>query len=108
MAETKSKEKELVATVVGGDVSVSSGAEMPEDELGHKGAEINAGATPFDPNAARRLAEGRGPGMQDSERFQPAHWAQPIDPVEALEQQVKEAERALARAKDQLSDAKKA
>lgn len=108
MAEAKSKEHELVASIAGGDVAISSGAEMPADELGHKGAEINAGETPFDPNAARRLAEGRGPGMQDSERFQPAHWAQPISPIDALERQVEEAERALKRAKDDLADAKKA
>ena len=101
------KNKELIATPVGGDVAVPVGAEMPPDEPGHKGAEINAGATPFDPNAARRLAEGRGPGMQDSERLNPAHWAQPIDPIEALELQVKEAERALAQAKDDLAEAKK-
>lgn len=108
MAETKSKERELVATIAGGEVAVPVGAEMPEDELGHKGAEINAGATPFDPNAARRLAEGRGPGMQDSERLNPAHWAQPISAVDALEHQVEEAERALKRAKDDLAEAKKA
>lgn len=107
MAE-KTKEHELVATIAGGEVAVSSGAEMPPDELGHKGAEINAGLTPFDPNAARRLAEGRGPGMQDSERMSPAHWVQPIDPIDALERQVEEAERALKRAKDELADAKKA
>lgn len=90
-----------------GDIAVSSGDAMPPDELGHKGAEINAGETPFDPNAARRFKEGRGPGMQDSERFQPAHWVQPISPVDALEAEVKEAENALKRAKDQLAEAKK-
>lgn len=102
------KAKELIATTSGGNIAVPVGAEMPPDELGHKGAEINAGLTPFDPNAARRFAEGRGPGMQDSERLNPAHWVQPIDPVDALELQVKEAERALDRAKKDLADAKKA
>ncbi len=92
----------------GDGVSVAVGAEMPPDELGHKGAEINAGATPFDPNAARRYAEGRAPGMQDSERFQPAHWVQPVSVVDALEAEVKEAENALKRAKDSLAEAKKA
>lgn len=92
----------------GDGITVAVGAEMPPDELGHKGAEINAGATPFDPNAARRHAEGRGPGMQDSERFQPAHWVQPVSAVDALEAEVKEAENALKRAKDELAEAKKA
>jgi hypothetical protein len=65
------KKHDLVATgtsiaTTDGTVVVKSGSAMPPDEPGHKGAEINAGATPFDPNAARRFAEGRGPGMQDS------------------------------------------
>jgi hypothetical protein len=61
---------------------------MPPDEPGHKAAELNAGATPFDPNAARRYAEGRGPGMQDSEPKDPAHWVQPVSPEVALEERV--------------------
>lgn len=107
------KKHDLVATgtslaTTDGAVRVSSGAEMPPDEPGHKGAEINAGATPFDPNAARRFAEGRGPGMQDSERLQPAHWVQPLSAVVTLERQVDELERQLKAAKDQLAEAKKA
>jgi len=100
-------EKEAVLDA-GDGITVAVGAEMPPDELGHKGAEINAGATPFDPNAARRYAEGRAPGMQDSERFQPAHWVQPVSVIDALEAEVKEAESALKRAKDSLAEAKKA
>jgi hypothetical protein len=118
MAETKTEKPpaessgdDLVAQgVVGtdGNVSISSGAEMPPDEPGHKGAEINAGETPFDPNAARRHAEGRRPGMQDSERFQPAHWTQPLDATVVLEQEVEQLEGELKAAKERLAEAKKA
>lgn len=111
MAETK--KHDLVAPGVAGPtattdgaVRISTGSEMPPDEPGHKGAEINAGATPFDPNAARRFAEGRGPGMQDSERHQPAHWVQPLSAEVSLQQEVDELERQLKLAKDRLSDAK--
>lgn len=102
-------EKKGGAVLDAGDgITVAVGAEMPPDELGHKGAELNAGLTPFDPNAARRFAEGRGPGLMDSERINPAHWVQPVSAVAALEAEVTESERALKRAKDALAEAKKA
>lgn len=109
MADTK--KDEIVAQGVSttdGTVTVHSGDKMPPDEPGHKGAEINAGLTPFDPNAARRFAEGRGPGMQDSERHQPAHWVQPLDAAVSIQQEVDELERQLKNAKDRLAEAKKA
>jgi hypothetical protein len=56
--------------------SVSLNDPMPPTEPGHKGESINGGAEIFDPNAALRYKEGRGPGLQDSERLQPAHWPQ--------------------------------
>lgn len=95
----------LVAVTTAGTVEVDRDAPMPPSEPGHKGAEINGGETPFDPNAARRFAEGRGPGMQDSERFQPAHWQQPQvgagrDPaayVAGLEQELEYAKTRAAR-----------
>jgi hypothetical protein len=89
-------------------VTITTGSEMPPDEPGHKGAEINAGDTPFDPNAARRYAEGRGPGMQDSERFQPAHWVQPISLEEAAKLEVEQLEKLLEQAKKRLAEVKKA
>lgn len=89
-----------------GNVTVLSGAAMPPDEPGHKGAEINSGDTPFDPNAARRFAEGRGPGMQDSERFQPAHWVQPLSVADSIQQQIDLLEGQLAQAKKDLKAAK--
>lgn len=50
-------------------------APMPATEPGHKGEELNPGPI-FDPNAAYRNDQGRGPGLQDSERISPAHWVQ--------------------------------
>ncbi|HWH14245.1 MAG TPA: hypothetical protein VNT51_05825 [Miltoncostaeaceae bacterium] len=60
--------------------SVDRGAPMPDVEPGHKGYELNPGEV-FDPNAALRNAEGRGPGLQDSEIISPAHWVQPVGGV---------------------------
>jgi hypothetical protein len=70
-----SGKRELVANPGTGEVAVSADASMPPVEPGHKGHELNPGEI-FDPNAARRFAEGRGPGLQDSEIIQPAHWVQ--------------------------------
>jgi hypothetical protein len=122
MADTDTKTEPKAAAKKGGNelvaqgavapdgepVTVSASADMPPDEPGHKGAEINAGDTPFDPNAARRYEEGRRPGMQDSERLQPAHWVQPLDPTVELEQKVEDAKAALEAAEDELAEAKKA
>lgn len=68
-------DRELVADVVGDAPSVPVGAPMPDLEPGHKGEELNPGGV-FDPNAALRNQEGRGPGLQDSEILAPAHWVQ--------------------------------
>jgi hypothetical protein len=98
--------KVLVAAGSGGRVTVPVGAAMPPDEPGHKGAELNSGLTPFDPNAARRFAEGRGPGMQDSERKDPAHWVQPVSLEASAQAEVDALERELKAAKDRLAEAK--
>jgi hypothetical protein len=100
------KTKELVGS--DSNVSIAVGAEMPEVELGHKGYELAGGKDIFDPNAARRLAEGRGPGLQDSEIKDPAHWVQPISLEEAAQARVSELERELSAAKADLAEAKKA
>jgi hypothetical protein len=65
--------------VAGDGVSIPADAPMPDAEPGHRVAARAVEAGVFDPNAARRLAEGRGPGLQDSEAFQPATWVQPED-----------------------------
>lgn len=100
---------DLTATTSTGDtVSISPDAPMPPPEPGHRIAETPGAAEGiFDPNAARRFAEGRGPGLQDSEALQPAHWVQDVDPREltpegradylaALEREREMAERAPA------------
>jgi hypothetical protein len=52
--------------------------DKPAAEPGHQLAARLEGEV-FDPNAARRLAEGRGPGLQDSEAAHPATWVQASD-----------------------------
>lgn len=103
MAEAK---KGVLVAGTDGNITIPVGAAMPPDEPGHKGAELNAGATPFDPNAARRFAEGRGPGMQDSERKDPAHWVQPISLADSAQAEVDALERELKAAKDRLAETK--
>lgn len=96
-----------LADGVGGGVAVSSGAAMPPVEPGHKGYELIGGESIFDPNAALRHAQGRGPGLQDSEIKNPAYWPQPVSPLVALEAEVDQAEARLAAAKKNLAEAKK-
>ncbi len=62
-----------------GDGATVSTSDQMIAEPGHRRAEKAVEDGVFDPNAARRLAEGRGPGLQDSEAFQPATWIQPSD-----------------------------
>ena len=67
-------EKELTAQTGEGVVTAPAGV-TPDPAPGHKGPdELNPGG-PYDPNAARRAAEG-GPGIYDSEAILPAHWVQ--------------------------------
>jgi hypothetical protein len=80
----------------GGEVSLSD--PMPPTEPGHKGESLGGGDV-FDPNAALRYKEGRGPGLQDSERMQPAHWVQPGDEESAKLAVEAEAKRLEDRAK---------
>jgi hypothetical protein len=77
---------------------------MPDTEPGHKGEELNPGDV-FDPNAAYRKQRGVGPGLQDSERFQPAHWIQESQIVEAA---VAQAERKVDAAQAEADEAKEA
>lgn len=73
-----------VTTVAHGEtITVPADAPMPDVEPGHKGHELNPGPV-FDPNAARREQEGRGPGLQDSEIMAPAHWQQETPAAESL------------------------
>jgi hypothetical protein len=83
----------------GGNFTVAVGAEIPPDEPGHR-------ATLFDPNAARRFPEGRGPGLQHSERKDPAHWLQPVSVEAALEADVEQTEHGLNDAEARLAEAK--
>jgi hypothetical protein len=64
--------------VTGDGATVTEGSKMSA-EPGHRLAAAAVAAGVFDPNVARRLAEGRGPGMQDSEAREPAVWTQPSD-----------------------------
>lgn len=66
----------LSAVTTSGVATVPADTPMPQDEPGHTGAALTGGVTPVDPNAMRRMAEGRGPGLQDSERISPASWGQ--------------------------------
>jgi hypothetical protein len=65
----------LVHPVTGEEVSLND--PMPPTEPGHKGASLGGGDV-FDPNAALRFKRGEGPGLQDSERMNPAHWPQTV------------------------------
>lgn len=65
---------------------VKAGDKMPKAEPLHRIAKKKEGEV-FDPNAARREAEGRGPGLQDSEAINPAHWVV-FDEDEAIEAEV--------------------
>ncbi len=85
----------------GAGFELSANAEMPDTEPGH-----SDGPDVFDPNAARRLAEGRGPGLQDSERFQPAHWVQPEEVAAADLVKAQREGNAPANAKDIRPEAK--
>lgn len=70
-------EQKLVHPATGEEVSLND--PMPPTEPGHKGRSISGGDEIFDPNAALREKRGEGPGLQDSERMQPAHWPQQAD-----------------------------
>jgi len=62
--------KEVLESGTGKYVTDSDGHEA---EPGHQIAEQRKDEV-FDPNAAWREKEGRGPGLQDSEALQPAVW----------------------------------
>lgn len=67
---------EVPAVTSSGVVSAPAGV-THEPAPGHKGPdELNPGGV-YDPNAAKREAEG-GPGIYDSEAIQPAHWVQDV------------------------------
>jgi hypothetical protein len=102
----KDSQDVLVANTTTGTVSVSKNAKMPPTEPGHLGEAINPGEV-FDPNAARRFAEGRGPGLQDSERLQPAHWHQAVDSVSVLDLEIERREQELDRLKKDRAEARK-
>lgn len=77
VAEAVKPSDELVSGSDDG-ATVSTATKMVA-EPGHRRAEAAVAAGAWDPNVARRLEEGRGPGMQDSEAMQPATWIQPSD-----------------------------
>lgn len=89
---------DLTAVAHGETITVPRGADMPDTEPGHEGEELNPGEV-FDPNAARRRSEGREPGLQDSERMQPAHWQQ-VAPLEDDPRAIRERIAGLEREKD--------
>lgn len=109
MAETKETTGSVLVAQpsVGGPVAISKDAPMPEPEPGHQIAEAKKD-TVFDPNAALREAQGRGPGLQDSEALQPAVWVQPIEPIVALEREIAKKERELKQLKKERDELKKA
>lgn len=107
MADTKETTGSvLVAQTTTGPETISKDAPMPPPEPGHTIAEEKHGEV-FDPNAALREAQGRGPGLQDSEAVHPAVWVQDVDPLIAVEREIARRERELKQLKQQRDDLKK-
>jgi hypothetical protein len=108
MADSKSGTAELSTQISGpgADVTVSEDARMPEAEPFHRVAEQKQGEV-FDPNAARREAENRGPGLQDSEALHPAHWNPEYTDEELRAARVKQLDREIARLKAERDAVKK-
>lgn len=97
-------EKKLVHPVTGEEVGLND--PMPATEPGHKGESLGGGKV-FDPNAALREKNGVGPGLQDSERLQPAHWPQETsDPAVVKALAEREAQRLEKQAQKLRDDAK--
>lgn len=88
----------MTANVMGaGEVTVKASDPMPEAEPFHRIADKS---DVFDPNAARREKENRGPGLQDSEALNPAHWVQYSD-EEAIEAEIKRLDREIKRLQEE-------
>jgi hypothetical protein len=111
MPETKDMRVEPGAALdslgtVPDDEVITSNTEMPPAEPGHDVAKAKEGRV-FDPNAARRYAQGEEPWLQDSEAINPAHWPKIQDPVEELKVAIAKKEREVKKLQDELKELKK-
>lgn len=92
----------------GPDKAVSTADPMPEVEPGHRGYHGTGKSEVWDPNAAWRAKNNMAPGLQDSEINHPAHWtpSEVHTGVAFAEKAVRDAELALAAAKEDLKAVK--